>query len=193
MPRPVAPRQRGGMTRSRSPLVTLGVLAALGAALLAVDLATESDPSGVTLATTAVDPPLTIGEPVGREDAASTPPPAPPADESPFPSRSQYAGTDRAGALGVAVRFRDERAAAYLCDGAGVEVWLRGRVDGPRLLLSAPDGPEGPDGPALEASLDGRRLTGRVRVAGEWRRFAATPDVPRPLDAAGRIALGGRS
>jgi serine/threonine-protein kinase len=160
------------MARS-GPLLTLGAVAALGGALLAVTAV--SDPAGAPPAPTpaaaaGVAPP----EPVAAvpEPAAAEPPPA----EPPAVAEVVWAGRSAGDEVTVAVAVRDGRAIGYVCDGDRVEAWLEGTLTGSTLELS------GPDGAALTGTVDATAAFGSVSAGGgTWPYAAAAVSAPEGL------------
>jgi hypothetical protein len=193
MPGTRAARHGAPMTRHRpTPILTLIAMVLVGSVLLIVNIGTEPDPAPRAAAAVAA---ARADAPERGRRAWQPPPEATDrqpavAAVDPFPSPRRYAGATAAGGLGVAVDVRHGRVAAYLCDGVITEAWLRGPAptgSGDRLTLAT-----GYD--RLVATLDGRRLTGRVFVGGQWHPFVAAPvDRTGPLTEAGLTTLGATS
>ncbi len=160
------------MARS-GPLLTLGAVAALGGALLAVTAV--SDPASAPPAPTpAVAAGVAPPEPVAAvpEPAAAEPPPA----EPPAVAEVVWAGRSAGDEVTVAVAVRDGRAIAYVCDGDRVEAWLEGTLTGSALELS------GPDGAALTGTVDATAAFGSVTAGGgTWPYAAAAVTAPEGL------------
>ncbi|OZM75967.1 hypothetical protein [Pseudonocardia sp. MH-G8] len=137
------------MTRY-APLLTLGVVAALGGGLLLVNAATSASTSA--------------GTPVAQSAAQSGP--APPA--APAVTDVAYAGRSAGDEVTVAIAVRDGRAVGYVCDGDEVETWLEGTLTGADLRLSDAGG-----APVVTATATEESVLGAVTVDGEERPFAA--------------------
>lgn len=120
----------------------------------------SEDPTQPPVTTTA-PPEATVAPP--EEPAEDAPPPAPA-----FPREAVYAGEVDQGPMTIAVAVKGDEAAAYLCDGAQVESWLKGTVVDGRLELASKDGAN-----RVVASLAGDTLTGTVTIAGEDSPFTA--------------------
>lgn len=116
------------------------------------------------------EPPVTTTQPPeATEPPAETEEPAPAETEQPaFPAEAVYAGEVDGGPMTIAVAIKGEEAAAYICDGAEVESWLKGTAVDGRLDLKSKNGAN-----RVVGSLDGRNLTGTVTVAGEELPFTA--------------------
>ncbi len=94
--------------------------------------------------------------------AKPKPPPAPT-----FPAKAVYAGDATGSDLAIAVAVKGKQAAAYLCDGAAVEDWLKGTaVDGKVNLSSKAKSSR------LTGALKGKRLAGTVSFRGQTLRFS---------------------
>lgn len=143
------------MTRY-APLLTLGAVAAVGGALLAVDVL--SDPGQA---------------PPPAPAAAAAPAPAPAAEpvavvpDPPAVAESVWAGRSSGNEVTVAIAVKDGRAVAYVCDGEQVEAWLEGTLTGSALAL------EGADGAVLTGTVDATAALGSVTAGGGTWPFAA--------------------
>ncbi|QJY44410.1 hypothetical protein [Pseudonocardia broussonetiae] len=143
------------MTRY-APLLTLGAVAALGGALLAVDVL--SDPGQA---------------PPPAPAAAAAPAAAPAAEpvavvpDPPAVAESVWAGRSSGNEVTVAIAVKDGRAVAYVCDGEQVEAWLEGTLTGSALAL------EGADGAVLTGTVDATAALGSVTAGGGTWPFAA--------------------
>ncbi|MBW0093807.1 hypothetical protein I4I77_29940, partial [Pseudonocardia sp. KRD-188] len=143
------------MTRY-APLLTLGAVAALGGALLAVDVL--SDPGQA---------------PPPAPAAAAAPAPAPAAEpvavvpDPPAVAESVWAGRSSGNEVTVAIAVKDGRAVAYVCDGEQVEAWLEGTLTGSALALG------GADGAVLTGTVDATVALGSVTAGGGTWPFAA--------------------
>lgn len=83
-----------------------------------------------------------------------------------FPAEAVYAGKADDERLAVAIAVKGRKAAAYLCDGARVEAWLKGAVKDGRIEVASADGKAG-----LTALLDGGDVTGTATVGAQEYRF----------------------
>lgn len=143
------------MTRY-APLLTLGAVAALGGALLAVDVL--GDPGQA---------------PPPAPAAAAAPDPAPASEpvavvpDPPAVAESVWAGRSSGNEVTVAIAVKDGRAVAYVCDGEQVEAWLEGTLTGSALAL------EGADGAVLTGTVDATAALGSVTAGGGTWPFAA--------------------
>lgn len=137
-----------------APLLTLGAVAVLGGALLAVDMIT--DPAAAPPAPAAAAAP---------EPAAVVPEPA--AAEPPAVVESVWAGRSSGNEVTVAIAVKDGRAVAYVCDGDEIEAWLEGTLTGSSLSL------QGADGAVLTGDVDETAALGSVAVSGGQWPFAA--------------------
>ncbi|MDQ4118685.1 MAG: hypothetical protein M3235_17240 [Actinomycetota bacterium] len=134
------------MTR-RGPLLTLFAVGVLALALLAGNVVRGAGPD--------------LAAQQGPEPPPANAPPGP------FPAEAVYTGRSSGDEVTVAIAVRGGRAAAYVCDGASVEVWLDGAVNGPTLTLAR-------DAARITANPDGTdAVFGRVRVDGRDRPYTA--------------------
>lgn len=153
--------------RQLGPLLTLGAVAVLGAALFTAgalaDPARQAPPAPVAAA--AESPPAESPPP-------ETPPPDPAAAEPtavvppPAVVEAVWAGRSSGNEVTVAVAVRDGRAVAYVCDGEQVEAWLEGALTGDALALTGADA-------TLDATVDDASALGSVTVAGVTWPFSA--------------------
>ena len=135
---------------TRTPLVTLGVVAALLVLLVGANTALVG---GRPAAPQPIAAAAAAGTPTANA-AASAPAPAPP------PVQGVFAGRTSDGAIPVAIAVNGGKAAAYLCDGHSVEAWLQGTVTGATMTLS------GHGGAGLTGHVDGDALFGSLNAAG---------------------------
>lgn len=133
-----------------APLITLGAVAVLGGALLAVDMVTDP---GRAPAAAAAPAPTT-------EPTAVVP-------EPPAVVESVWAGRSSGDEVTVAIAVKDGRAVAYVCDGAEIEAWLEGTLTGSALSL------QGADGVVLTGTVDETAALGSVAAGGGTWPFAA--------------------
>lgn len=157
----------------RAPVVT-AVVAVVGLA----GFMTVNSVGGFVVAseTTAEQPAATSERPAppaeSRAPAESSPPPtseAPPPPPAPaFPAEVAYAGKAQASPapVAIAVAVKGEEAAAYLCDGANLEAWLRGTASAGKLDLASKDRSS-----RLTAGLDGENIKGTVSFNGQRLPF----------------------
>jgi hypothetical protein len=169
----------------RGPLVTAVVVVAGLIGLMAANasggLVTAGDappPDSENVAATGTDtteaaPPPTTTEPAppptttepAPPPASTTEPPAPP--KAQFPAEAVYAGRANGSKLAIAVAVKGDESAAYLCDGAAVESWLRGTATDGVVSLKSKDGKT-----TLTAELAGKNLNGTVTIAGQKQQFS---------------------
>jgi hypothetical protein len=162
-------RGQEGVVARRGPLVTAVVVLAGLAGFLVVNsvggLVQAAAPAAVQTTqttTTTTAPPSTTT----TTTTAAAPAPA-------FPAEVVYAGRATGSRLAVAVAVKGDRAAAYLCDGRGVEAWLQGTATAGRVELASKDGSG-----RLSAALDGESLAGTASVGG--RDYPFTVGVANP-------------
>jgi hypothetical protein len=146
-----------------APLITLGAVAVLGGALLAVDMVT--DPGQAPAAPAAAAAPV-VPEP---EPTAAAP-------EPPAVVETLWAGRSSGNEVTVAIAVKDGRAVAYVCDGDEIEAWLEGTLTGSTLSL------QGADGAVLTGDVDETAALGSVAVAGgQWPYAAKVVQAPDGL------------
>lgn len=80
-----------------------------------------------------------------------------------------YAGRTADGASTVAVAVKDGQAVAYVCDGADLEVWLKGPADGGDLALEDKTGAS-----TMRGTADGGGVEGTVTVDGTNYDYSAS-------------------
>lgn len=133
--------------------------------------ATATDTATDTATETPAAPPETT-TPVETTAPAETSTGAPPVEQPPaapaFPAEAVYAGEVDGGPMTIAVAIKGEQSAAYICDGAQVESWLRGTAVDGKLDLRSKNGAN-----RVVGSLDGKNLAGTVTVAGRRLPFTA--------------------
>lgn len=149
--------------RQLGPLLTLGAVAVLGAALFTAgalaDPARQAPPAPVAAAAAESPPPETPPpDPAAAEPTAVVPPPA--------VVEAVWAGRSSGNEVTVAVAVRDGRAVAYVCDGEQVEAWLEGALTGDALALTGADA-------VLDATVDEASALGSVTVGGVTWPFSA--------------------
>jgi hypothetical protein len=172
----------------RGPLVTavvvVGGLVGLMTANATGALVTAGPaPDPEQAAATQTAPPVTEEQPPAETTAP--PPPAettapplettteeqpPPEGGAVFPAEAVYEGAIPGTPTTVAVAVKGAEASAYLCDGAAVETWLKGTVEGGTVELASADGRS-----TLTAELqeDGS-LDGTVTINGVTNDFSVT-------------------
>lgn len=114
--------------------------------------------------TTEAAPPPTTTEPA-PPPASTTEPPAPP--KAQFPAEAVYAGRATGSKLAIAVAVKGDEAAAYLCDGARVESWLRGTAVDGVVSLKSKNGKT-----TLTGELIGKNVNGTVSIGGQEQQFS---------------------
>jgi hypothetical protein len=167
----------------RGPLVTAAVVVAGLVGLMAANasggLVTAGNTPGQenVAATETTQPPVTTEPPA--PPVTTTEPPAPPAStttdlpappEPEFPAEAVFAGRAADSPMAIAVAVKGDEAAAYLCDGANVESWLKGTAVGGTVDLKSKDGAN-----TLTAELTGENLNGTITIAGQPLQFSLAP------------------
>ena len=156
--------------RQLGPLLTLGAVAVLGAALFTAGALADPARQAAPVAAAAESPPAE--SPPAESPPPETPPPDPAAAEPPaaVPSpavvEAVWAGRSSGNEVTVAVAVRDGRAVAYVCDGEQVEAWLEGALTGGSLALTGADA-------VLDATVDDASALGSVTVGGVSWPFSA--------------------
>ncbi|MEX5719129.1 hypothetical protein [Geodermatophilus maliterrae] len=161
--------------RAASPLATLGAVVLLTVVLFAansrVDPAASTAPAypGTGGAETSTAPPS--AEPTTEPSAEPTPTseaPSPPAE-----LQAVYAGVTSGGEATIAMAVNDDQVAAYLCDGAAIEAWLQGTLDGDTITLA------GRNGAGLSGSVTDGTVFGTVTTSsGLTMPFSAAESQP---------------
>jgi hypothetical protein len=172
--------------RRNTPLITLLTGAALGVVLLISSmLATPSSkpasysapaastsapaaPASAAATPTAASSPVTEPSPVSSPAAA----PSQPTVTKP-PVKATYAGRVGGGGGSVAVSIHGNQVIAYVCNGSTVEAWLKGTVDGNRLVMT------GKNHARLSASYGYGKVSGDVVAHGTDYSFSV-PVVSKP-------------
>jgi serine/threonine-protein kinase len=165
--------------KRNTPLVTLLAGAALGVILLISSML--ADPSGtpVSYAAAAASSSAAPSSAAPAESSAapesspasSAAVSAPAAAPSPeptrtTPTRANYAGRVGGGGGSVAVSVHGDKAIAYVCNGSTVEGWMRGKVQGNKLVLT------GKNKAHLTASYHSGTVTGDVEAHGTDYSFS---------------------
>jgi hypothetical protein len=155
------------------PLVTAVVVVGGLIGLMTVNasgglVTTAGEQAPAATSTTAPPPTATTDAPPAEEappQATTTTTEAPPAPT--FPAEVVYAGRATGSKLAIAVAVKDGEAAAYLCDGANVEAWLKGTAKDGKVDLRSSDGVN-----TLTGGLDGAALAGSVLLGGQQQAFS---------------------
>src|SRR5204863_6530489 len=82
------------------------------------------------------------------------------------PTRADFTGRVGGGGGSVAVAVHGDKAIAYVCNGSTVEGWMRGKVDGDKLVLT------GKNQTHLTASYHAGKVTGDVEAHGTDYSFS---------------------
>ena len=179
--------------RRNTPLITLLTGAALGVVLLVASmLATPSGkPASYSAAAAAATSAPATSAPATSAPASATSPapsspspaaasPAAPSPAAPSPTtvttspvKATYAGRVGGGGGSVAVSIHGNQVIAYVCNGSTVEAWLKGTVDGNRLVMT------GKDHARLSASYGYGKVSGDVVAHGTDYSFSV-PVVSKP-------------
>jgi|SRR6266566_4380567 hypothetical protein len=128
---------------------------------------TESSPA--SSATSSATPAESSEGPAESSAAVSAPASAPaPEPTRTTPTRANYAGRVGGGGGSVAVSVHGDKAIAYVCNGATVEGWMRGKVEGSKLVLT------GKNNTHLTASYHAGKVTGDVEAHGTDYSFSVS-------------------
>ncbi|MGV1007252.1 MAG: hypothetical protein ACOYBY_01430 [Dermatophilaceae bacterium] len=156
------------------PLLTLAAAGAGFAILLGVDMVSTPAPAVVATdqpaaaTTPAVGSPAAPATAAGPASVAATGAVATPAAAA-FPPEAVYVGRASDGRTTVALAVRNERAAAYLCDGRSAEAWLTGTVTASTAALSGAGSTltaqPAAGGATVSFALGGRTLTATLAPA----------------------------
>jgi hypothetical protein len=154
------------MMKIRGPLVTLGAIAVLGAAILLVNISKEeSAPPGKPAAqSTTTVAPTTAAAPPPAPSTPSTPPP------QAFPAKADYVGKvpTANGTITLEITVDGDKAIAYACDGNTVESWLRGSAVNGAVSLANKDKTS-----RLEGRLEGTAIVGTLWIGDKKWDFNA--------------------
>ncbi|MGE2720933.1 hypothetical protein [Mycolicibacterium celeriflavum] len=147
--------------RTRGPLITLGAVAALAAALWLGNVSHQEAPAAAPVAES-----VTASPP-----ASAMPPPAPS-----FPAKADYVGAvpTAGGEMTLEISVDGDRAIAYACDGDSIEVWLRGAATNGVVDLASKDGTG-----VLDGHLEGDAVAGLLTIGEKSWDFTA-PAVESP-------------
>ena len=100
-----------------------------------------------------------------EQSPAAAPSPAP---TRTTPTRADFTGRVGGGGGSVAVAVHGDKAIAYVCNGSTVEGWMRGKVDGDKLVLT------GKNQTHLTASYHAGKVTGDVEAHGTDYSFSVS-------------------
>ena len=158
--------------KRNTPLITLLTGAVLGAVLLISTMlanpssaplnysaaaASSAAPAESAAASSTAPAPAESSE--APEQSSAEPSAAPsPAPARTTPTRADFTGRVGGGGGSVAVAVHGDKAIAYVCNGSTVEGWMRGKVDGDKLVLT------GKNQTHLTASYHAGKVTGDVEA-----------------------------
>jgi hypothetical protein len=162
--------------KRNTPLITLLVGAALGGVLLVATMlatpssaplnysaAAASSAAPAESATESTGPAPTESSEAPEQSSTAAPSPAP---TRTTPTRADFTGRVGGGGGSVAVAVHGDKAIAYVCNGSTVEGWMRGKVDGDKLVLT------GKNQTHLTASYHAGKVTGDVEAHGTDYSFS---------------------
>lgn len=140
--------------RIRGPVLTLVAAAALAGGIWVVNEGQRSEP------------------PAPQPAAAQAPAPSTTSVE--FPATATYSGEipTKTGVIAVDISIDGAQGVAYACDGAAVDVWLRGSANGGTLNLVSADGDS-----RLTGRLEGDAVAGTLVVGAKSWTFTAARSV----------------
>lgn len=150
----------------KGPLITLGVITALGVGILAVNTSKET-PSAA--------PPTAPATVSSTPTTTTTAPPAP----APFPAKADYVGkiATAGGVIALDISISGKKAVAYACDGKTVETWLTGPAEAGSVTLTDKDKTS-----RLEGHHEGKNVTGTLTIGDKsWPFTAAAVQPPAGL------------
>jgi hypothetical protein len=145
--------------KSYAPLLTLVVVAALGAVLFVANSLAEP-----VTQTVAAPAPAASSAPA---EPAAPPPPPEPTPPPPIVVEKVFAGRSSGNEVTVAVAVKDGRAVAYVCDGKKIEAWLEGTLVGDQLAL------RGAKDATITGTVTEAATLGSVSVGGKQWPYAA--------------------
>ncbi|OKH81716.1 hypothetical protein EB75_14485 [Mycobacterium sp. ST-F2] len=149
----------------KGPLITLGVVAALGVGILAVNTSKET-PSAA---------PPTAPATASSTSAPTTTTTVP----TPFPAKADYVGkiATAGGVIALDISISGKKAVAYACDGKTVETWLTGPAEAGSVKLTDKDKTS-----RLEGRHEGKNVTGTLTIGDKsWPFTAAAVQPPAGL------------
>ncbi|KUI45420.1 hypothetical protein AU197_13890 [Mycobacterium sp. IS-1590] len=153
--------------RTRGPLITLGAVAALAAALWLGNASQEPAPAAAPATESATTP------------SAPAPATAPQPPATGFPARADYVGTvpTAIGPITLEISVDGDQAIAYACDGDSVEMWLRGDATDGVVNLTSRDKTG-----VLDGHLDGDAVMGLLTIGEKsWVFTAPAAEAPAGL------------
>jgi hypothetical protein len=168
--------------RRNTPLITLLTGAALGVVLLISSMlatpsgkpASYSAPAAPASAPAAPASPTASSSPATEPSPVSSPAAAPSQPTvTKSPVKATYAGRVGGGGGSVAVSIHGNQVIAYVCNGSTVEAWLKGTVDGNRLVMT------GKNHARLSATYGYGKVSGDVVAHGTDYSFSV-PVVSKP-------------
>jgi hypothetical protein len=166
--------------RRNTPLITLLTGAVLGVVLLISTMlanpssaplnysaaaASSAAPAESATPAESTAPAPTESSEAPEQSPAATPSPAP---ARTTPTRADFTGRVGGGGGSVAVAVHGDKAIAYVCNGSTVEGWMRGKVDGDKLVLT------GKNQTHLTASYHAGKVTGDVEAHGTDYSFSVS-------------------
>jgi hypothetical protein len=166
--------------RRNTPLITLLTGAALGVVLLISTMlanpssaplnysaaaASSAAPAESATPAESTAPAPTEASEAPEQSSAAAPSPAP---TRTTPTRADFTGRVGGGGGSVAVAVHGDKAIAYVCNGSTVEGWMRGKVDGDKLVLT------GKNQTHLTASYHAGKVTGDVEAHGTDYSFSVS-------------------
>jgi hypothetical protein len=166
--------------RRNTPLITLLTGAVLGVVLLISTMLANpsSAPLNYSAAAASSAAPAESATPAesttpAPAESSEAPEQSPAAAPSPAPTRTTPTRADFTGRVGggggsVAVAVHGDKAIAYVCNGSTVEGWMRGKVDGDKLVLT------GKNQTHLTASYHAGKVTGDVEAHGTDYSFSVS-------------------
>ena len=164
--------------KRNTPLITLLTGAALGVVLLISTMLANpsSAPLNYSAAAASSAAPAESAAPTESAtpaESSEAPEQSPAAAPSPAPTRTTPTRADFAGRVGggggsVAVAVHGDKAVAYVCNGSTVEGWMRGTVQGNKLVLT------GKNNTHLTASVHTGTVTGDVEAHGTDYSFSVS-------------------
>jgi hypothetical protein len=168
--------------KRNTPLITLLTGAVLGVVLLIATMlanpssaplnysaaaASSAAPAESAAASSTAPAPAESSE--TPEQSSAEPSAAPsPAPARTTPTRADFTGRVGGGGGSVAVAVHGDKAIAYVCNGSTVEGWMRGKVDGDKLVLT------GKNQTHLTASYHAGKVTGDVEAHGTDYSFSVS-------------------
>jgi hypothetical protein len=156
--------------KRNTPLITLLTGAVLGVVLLISTMLANpsSAPLNYSAAAASSAAPAESATPAESSEAPEQSPAAAPAPTRTTPTRADFTGRVGGGGGSVAVAVHGDKAIAYVCNGSTVEGWMRGKVDGDKLVLT------GKNQTHLTASYHAGKVTGDVEAHGTDYSFSVS-------------------